>query len=107
MLDFVYWQIVGENTALTDYEERVLRIIEVFDWEKIHNCMIHLNLRWYTDEEEYVVPTIPEMIKLVKRLFQELIETNTFYLACGGFVAERYKDTKHPKLLFVLEDSVY
>jgi hypothetical protein len=77
-------------------------IMNGFNFEKVHKCMILLNWGW---AEPGGVPSVVELKAMAMRLLVDAINSKNecSTMACGGFVAT--KDNDGLGLSFVLEES--
>ena len=60
-------------------------ILNDFDWESVHTLMESVDWRWGDK-----VPSINEMIELVKGLFEDLDEEGVSMVGTGGFYLHKH-----------------
>lgn len=73
-------------------KKKIDKLIDNFDFDKIHSVMSLLNWTWF----EKGVPTVDEMKKMVLYLFDELLKSpeGVMQVSSGGFCAEKIADDK-------------
>ena len=66
--------------------EVIDKILDEFDFERVHKAMVALNWEWY--DAENGVPSIAELRKSARRLLTDCVSKGYSYLKCGGFLVE-------------------
>ena len=93
----------------------VWKIIEEFDFEKVHHAMVATDWKWTThnpnDSQETEIPSIQTLIKTASRMLKDAAEIDGG-CSTGGFTVNRFKredGTDFLCLTFTLEsaDSEY
>lgn len=65
--------------------EAIEKIMNNFDFERVHNVMLHLNWEWYYEG----VPSIKELKRIAKHLLEEVCENKWSSTGTGGFFVYR------------------
>jgi hypothetical protein len=74
---------------MTDYRDDIDKIIDWFDFERVHRVMAHLDWKWGSPGE---FPQLPELRQKARQLMNEAVQglergdTDEFNLETGGFV---------------------
>lgn len=93
----------------------VWKVIEDFDFEKVHKAMVATGWKWTThnpnDSQEVETPSIPRLIKTCLRMLKDASDGGTG-CSTGGFSVNRFKredGTDYLDLSFTIEsaDSEY
>ena len=71
-------------------EEHINYILDHFDFQKVHNIMLHLNWTWAFSSG---TPSISELKKEARRLLNEVYDTNSRWISTGGLKAIKNYDS--------------
>lgn len=95
-------QLEEENNMLHQklFGSKIDKVIERFDFEKVHKTMVALNWTW-RDEG---VPTIKSMKETARKLLQNAAINEFGNIFTGGFYAKRYEDGEL-ELSFIVNQS--
>lgn len=91
-------------------KELINRIIEDFDFEKVHRVMQTLNWCWYSTNG---VPSVGALVLCAQELLQDVSKMNVGYsIGIGGFRAMKIndefdEDEEGLKLEFILTSTVF
>ena len=83
----------------TEIQNQMDEVMDWFDFEKVHRCMVALNWTWY----DVGVPDVPTMRKKVREYMVDAYRVNGA-VGSGGFEVEYNEDTKSFKVRFVVAD---
>lgn len=82
-------------------KKKIKNILNNFDFQKIHECMVRCNPPWVRSDG--IVPTQGQLKKEAKRLLVEAIKSKekVFYIGTGGFFVLKCYKILH--LMFCME----
>lgn len=76
------------------FQKDIDKLLEEFDFERVHKSMQTLNWQWYhPGENDTKVPSLEEIKKRAKQVIQEAAENavltkNEYVISTGGFYGE-------------------
>lgn len=73
-------------------ELQISRIVNRFDYEKVHKVMTFLDWKWFNPgSEDSTVPTIERLISSSRYLLTQAATAKESTWSSGGFIARRYE----------------
>jgi hypothetical protein len=85
------------------YGNKVDRVIESFNFDKVHKAMVALNWTWRNEG----VPTIKQLKETARKLLKDSSENEFGNIMTGGFKAEYHKDGEFSLEFILAETSSY
>ena len=86
-----------------EQEEKVEKVLDVFDFEKVKKVMDFLDWKWATDDGGIEVPTMYQIIKFARKMLCKALEHENS--AGGGFAAFYDKENDILELSFSIEEA--
>jgi hypothetical protein len=71
-------------------QEQIDDIMDTFDFERVHDWMVHSNWKWANMDGESRVPEIYEIRKEARERLKQAVKTG--FSCCGGFTASKQED---------------
>jgi len=84
-------EIVQKTEEKSILDRYIDEILDYFDFEKVHEVMLHLDWKWASIHGDPRVPTVDELKQEAEKLLREAWENKTS-LATGGFYVTYHKE---------------